>query len=215
MRMEYNMLMHKRMFLVWARLFLGLATLMAVILQAGVVYAQGVFNPFNYLGYFTNISNIVAALILIISAMYLLKNKKPSPEDDSIRGAATLYMLVTGIVYMILLRGEDLGLLLPWVNILLHIIMPVAVIADWLYQPPLSKITARQAVIWLTFPIIFVIYTLTRGAYTGWYPYPFLNPDAVGGYGGVFAYSVGILLLFFVLGWFVIKMGRVLKRNIP
>lgn len=149
-----------------------------------------------------------------MSALYLLKNRKPTVRDDVVRGAAVLYMAVTGVVYVTLLTGEDLGLLLPWVNILMHIVMPLAVVADWLYQPPLTKLSAKQIPLWLGFPALFVVYTLIRGALTNWYPYPFLNPDKVGGYGGVAAYCAGILLAFFVIGWLIMKLGNTLKRRI-
>jgi len=45
-------------------------------------------------------------------------------------------MAIVGIVYGILLRDEDLGALLPWINVVLHYVMPVVVVLDWLYQPP-------------------------------------------------------------------------------
>jgi hypothetical protein len=210
--MVYNMLMNKKI-LIGARLTLGFATLFAVIAQAWMLYANHIFDPFNYLGYFTNLSNIVAAIFLIISAVYLARSRKPTPQGDLLRGAATVYMTVTGLVYITLLSGEDLGLLMPWVNILLHIIMPLGVIADWLYQPPLSKISAKRALWWLAFPLLFLGYTIIRGAATGWYPYPFLDPDKAGGYGGVTLYCIGILAAFLLVSWGIRCLGNSLKRH--
>jgi hypothetical protein len=206
--------MNKRTILAVLRLALGITTLVAFTLQGLVLGNAGVFSTFNYFGYFTNLSNVFASVVLILSALYLFKSRKPSVRDDVIRGAAVLYMAVTGVVYVTLLTGEDLGLLLPWVNILMHIIMPLAVVADWLYQPPLTTLTTKQAALWLAFPLLFVVYTIIRGAIVNWYPYPFLNPDKVGGYGGVALYCAGILAAFFVIGWLVMKLGNALKRQI-
>lgn len=205
--------MNKRLMLIATRLIFGTLTLVAIIAQALFLWQNGVLNPFNYLGYFTNLSNILAGLILIISALYLIKSRKPSVKDDLIRGAATLYMAITGLIYITLLSGEDLGLLMPWVNIVTHIILPLYVVADWLYQPQLTKLRFRQITIWLAWPLVYVVYTLIRGSVTGWYPYPFLNPEKVGGYGGVALYGAGILVAFMVVGWLLMKLGNTLKRK--
>lgn len=212
--MVYNTLMQTRSFLIAARLVLGSLTLAAVIAQALYLQLEGVLNPFNYLGYFTNLSNIFASVVFIFCALYLLKRRKPSPRDDTIRGAATLYMAVTGLVYITLLSGEDLGLLMPWVNVVTHIIMPAAVIADWLFQPPLSVLRLKHIALWLVFPGVFLVYSLIRGSIVQWYPYPFLDPAQVGGYGGVTAYCLGILSAFLVLGWLLARFGALLKRHV-
>lgn len=206
--------MLKRTSLVLFRLLCGGAVLGAITLQAVTVAQAGTFLPWNFFSYFTNLSNILAAVVFIISALYLAKSRKPSVRDDTIRGAAVLYMAVTGVVYNTLLINQNVGLLIPWVNILLHVVMPLAVIADWLYQPPKTKLTVSQAGVWLFFPVVYVIYTLIRGALVHWYPYPFLNPDKVGGYGGVAAYCLGIVAAFFVVGWLILRLGTTLKRNV-
>lgn len=206
--------MNKKLILIVLRLFFGSLTLAAIIAQALYLQQNGVLNPFNYLGYFTNLSNILVGVILIISALYLVKSRQPSVKDDLIRGAATLYMAITGLVYITLLSGEDLGLLMPWVNIVTHIILPLYVIADWLYQPQRTKLRTGHLTLWLVWPLVYVVYTLIRGQATGWYPYPFLDPEKVGGYGVVALYSLGILAAFLAVGWLLMKLGNSLKRNV-
>mgnify|MGYP003905321687 CR=1 FL=1 len=78
--------------------------------------------------------------------------------------------------------------------------MPVVVVADWLLAPPLSRLQPRHLAAVLVFPTLYLAYTLARGALLGWYPYPFLNPAQVGGYGGVALYAAGITLGFVVVG---------------
>lgn len=206
--------MNKRLVLISARLTFGTLTLAAVTAQAIYLQQNDVLNVFNYLGYFTNLSNILVGIILIVSALYLIVNRQPSTKDDLIRGAATLYMTITGLVYITLLSNEDLGLLMPWVNTVTHIILPIYVIADWLYQPQRTKLRAKQIMIWLIWPLVYVSYTLIRGGLTGWYPYPFLNPSNVGGYGGVVLYGIAILLAFLISGLLLMKIGSVLRRNV-
>ena len=205
---------NKKLVLIVARPIFGSLTLTAIIAQALYLQQSGVLNIFNYLGYFTNLSNILVGVILIISAGYLMANRQPSVKDDVIRGAATLYMTITGVVYITLLSNEDLGLLMPWVNIVTHIILPIYVIADWLYQPPRTKLQIKYIMVWLVWPLAYVLYTLIRGGITGWYPYPFLNPAHVGGYGAVMLYGAAILVTFLVCGWLLIQIGSVRKRNV-
>jgi len=98
------------------------------------------------------------------------------------RGAATLYMVTTGIVFAVLLSGLEAGVLtaVPWDNTVLHYIMPIVLIVDWLVDPPKARIAFKKALVWMIFPITYVVYTLVRGHYAAWYPYPFLNPDTKG-----------------------------------
>jgi hypothetical protein len=205
--------MSTRSILIAARLFFSLLTLAAIAAQL-LVHISGGFNIVNFFSYFTNLSNLFAALVMLVGAIYLIQHREPTPTEDLVRGASVAGMVVVGIVFSILLRDEDLGSLLPWVNTTLHYIMPVVVAIDWLYQPPKSNLALGQIQYWLIFPLIYLGYTLTRGAIISWYPYPFLNPANVGGYGGVLLYSLAILLLFLVASWILIMLGNRLRRNV-
>ncbi len=117
-------------------------------------------------------------------------------------------MTVVGTVFYGLLRGADLGSLLPWVDFVLHILMPCVLLVDWFLWPP--RFPLRASALWLCqiFPALYLAYVLIRGAVVDWYPYPFLNPARVGGYGGVALYSLGIAALFVVGGWLLFKLGN-------
>jgi hypothetical protein len=206
--------MKKRYLVIFLRLFFGLLTFTAIIVQIIHVVHLHAFNPVNFFSYFTNLSNIFAGFVLVASAMYLAGSRKPSATDDLVRGAVTMYMVITGVVYSLLLSGYELGHLLPWVNIVLHYIMPIVVLADWLCQPQRTKITAKQGLWWLVFPMLYLVYSLIRGPIAHWYPYPFLNPDKTGGYAGVAAYCVVILLGFLSVSWAMRALGRRLPRHL-
>jgi hypothetical protein len=102
---------------------------------------------------------------------------------------------------------------MPWVNVVVHYIMPVAVVLDWFLDPPRSSLTPRQLGYWLIYPLAFLVYTLMRGAAVGWYPYPFLNPSKAGGYGGVALYCVAIFAAFLIVGWLLIAVSGMVKRR--
>lgn len=179
---------------------LALAALVtaAITTQLSIHIANG-FNVVNFFSFFTNLSNIFAAIMLYIGAYLLIVNKK-SRVYDFFRGASVVFMAVVGVVFSLLLTGVDLGTLLPWVNTTLHYVMPIAVVAYWFIAPPKEFVRLKTAALWLAFPAIYLAYSLIRGATINWYAYPFLNPAQDGGYGAIALYSLFIFILFVVFG---------------
>jgi hypothetical protein len=101
-----------------------------------------------------------------------------------------MYMLTTGLVYAVLLSGGKVST--PWVNAVHHKIMPGVMIADWVIDPPQTRLVLRRTLQWLSFPILYIAYTLIRGAIVDWYPYFFVNPHHSGGYPAVAARCLAI-----------------------
>lgn len=188
---------------------LRLLTATAIVYAVSVQFHTSVLrhdaDPVNFFSYFTILSNIFIAVIFLVSATGLFRDKKPGLALECSRGAATLYMTTTGIIYAMLLSQYDLGLTLPWVNFVLHQFVPVLAILDWMIAPPERRLSFRIWWSWLSFPLLYVIYTLIRGPIAHWYPYPFLDPNEPGGYGRVFVYCLGITigmsLLVLLIGW--------------
>jgi hypothetical protein len=126
---------------------------------------------------------------------------------------------VTFVVYGLLLSGTDVDTAIPWVNTIVHQVFPIAIIVDWLIDPPRHRIAFRQSLVWLVYPLVWTGYTLLRGAVVDWYPYPFLDP-ANGGYPSVAAYVVAILIfgaiLCAILAWIGNLAGsRLSPRTAP
>jgi len=197
----------KRNYLVGYKVFFGLLGFSAVVTELAILGTKGVLVPSNFFSYFTIESNIIAATLFLVSAFYVFANKK-SKKLDFFRGAATLYMVVTGIVFAVLLSGiEGVALTaLPWDNLVLHYIIPIAIAIDWLTDSPSRKITFKRALVWLVFPLGYLAYSLIRGPIVNWYPYPFLNP-ANGGYGQVLVTAIVISVVGVALAWLVSRIG--------
>ena len=156
----------------------------------------------DYFSYFTVLSNLFAAAILLHGA--LRPERENSRTVELLRGAAVVYILTTGIVYLILLSGHAPSY--PWVNAILHYVMPVAVTFDWLFDPPRARLDpARTVVLWMAFPVLYILYTLARGAIVDWYPYFFVNPHRGGGYlvvaGDCLGVGIGIIALILATTW--------------
>jgi hypothetical protein len=172
-----------RTVLAQCRLGAGALGLVAVGVQLVAAAQTAHFNAANFFSYFTIISNIFAAIVLVYAA---LRRNTPSHRLDVARGAATVCMVLVAIVFSLLLAALESDLV-PWVNVVLHYIMPALLAADWLIDPPRQRLTMGDGFWWLAFPLAYLIYTLIRGAIVHWYPYPFLDvaqtgPTMVGTY---------------------------------
>ena len=182
------------------------AVVVAMAVQAVVLANNGAFDATRFFAYFTIQSNLVgvAAFIVVVAN----RDRPRSRALESFRGAATSYLTVVFFVVIALLSNVDVGLQLVWVDFVLHKLFPVIVVLDWIIDPPTVRLTARDALAWLAYPLIWTGLTLLRGAADGWYPYPFLNP-ANGGYATIAATVVAITVGFLAIAAFWIWVGNV------
>lgn len=145
-----------------------------------------------FLRMFTNESNIFVDVYLILFAIGVFGSKKlyNFTHNEGLRGAITLYICVTGIIYFTVLlpfgggtfpseiNGESTGAM--WftsvVNTWNHLITPVLFTAFWFLPVEENKIVKTKfALKNLIFPICYFIMCIILGAKDGFYPYPFLN----------------------------------------
>jgi hypothetical protein len=178
----YNLDVDRARFFKYYRLLFGLLGFSALVTEIATLIERGYFIPANFFSYFTIESNILAVLTLILYGSTTKLSTKTNLYVQLIRGGVVLYMLMTGVIFAILLAGIEGATLtaVPWDNIVLHYIMPIIILVDWLMDMPKITIKPQQVGIWLIFPIGYIVYTLIRGAVTGWYPYPFLDPQMQG-----------------------------------
>lgn len=202
--------MSKRILFIASRLFFGALALAAVGAQLSV-QIRNQQSLVTFFSYFTILSNLFAAVVLIFGAVTLLRGAAPTAITDSIRGGCVVCMTLVGIVFSLLLRNQNLGAILPWVNLVTHYLMPMVVLLDWLVAPPKYSLPPMSVVYWMTFPLLYLAYSMVRGKFVGFYPYPFLNPAKVGGYGGVALYCLSITAGFVLVGWVLLRIGN--KRS--
>ncbi len=189
-----------------ARLGFGLMVLAALGRQLTIHVGLGL-SPVNFVSYFTNLSNLLAGCVLIAGAAD--GSLRPGGR---LRAAAVTYMVVVGVVFTLLLRNADLGSLRPWINVVLHYVMPCVMVLDWLLQPPSRRLAAADLLLMLIYPACYLGYVVVRGAAVDWYPYFFFDPARIGGYGRVALYAAGFTLTILLTGWAVIAGGR---RPVP
>lgn len=204
------MVMVGKKYIATYQLVMGGVALLAVATQFLLsLQTNSTFNPVNFFSFFTIESNIFAAFVFIATSLHHFAGKNTA-NLTLLRGAAALYMTITGVVYVALLSGleESLNTPTPWVNIVLHYIFPVVALLDWFVDRPARRVSFKQSLVWLLFPVVYLGYSLIRGSIVGWYPYPFLNP-ANGGYGTVAVVCAGIALL----GLAACALFRLVSKN--
>ena len=139
----------------------------------------------TFLRMFTNDSNVFVDIYLILYAIGIFGSKPlyKFTHNEWLRGAITLYICVTGIIYFfVLLPFSEMfpmekGI---WfsnvINFWNHLITPVFFVGLWFQPVVFEKIPkVKYALYDLIFPILYFIVCIILGAKDGFYPYPFLN----------------------------------------
>ena len=97
-----------------------------------------------------------------------------------------------GVVHFFFLRplldldGADL-----LADRLLHMIVPLLAVLGWLLVGPRDRVDRADLAPFLVLPLIWIGYTLVRGAAVDWYPYPFIDVGEHG-YGVVALNCLGV-----------------------
>ncbi|KTS03682.1 membrane protein [Microbacterium testaceum] len=174
----------------------------------------------NFFSFFTNLSNLSAVVVLALAGLrFFVRGRRLDADPAALATAlawVSTYMIITGIVYNLLLRGlppqpESVG----WSNEIVHVWAPLFFLLDLLIGPGRRRLPWKAALGAAVFPIVWIVYTLARGPFitnptTGapyWYPYPFFDPHT-NGWGSVAVYIVGIALAIVGLACGAIAIGR-------
>ncbi|MDU0345540.1 Pr6Pr family membrane protein [Microbacterium sp. KSW2-29] len=179
----------------------------------------------NFFSFFTILSNVSASIVLLLLAVRFLRRRSldvDPPALATVLAWVSTYMIVTGIVYNLLLRGlplqpETVG----WSNEIMHVWGPLFLLLDVLLGSGRRRLPWTAALGAAIFPVVWIVYTLVRAPLitnptTGapfWYPYPFLNPNEGGGWGSVVVYIVVIAVVIVGLAYGVVAIGRVRGRR--
>ncbi len=131
--------------------------------------------------YFTIQSNIAIAIIALIGAIFLIKNKDIGTVWYVIKFVGTVSITLTGAVFTFVL-APTLGKY-AWnvQNILTHVVVPLAAIVDFFVTGVYGNIRKRNIFFVILPPLAYAIYA-GIGYAAGWefadginYPYFFLN----------------------------------------
>jgi len=157
----------------------------------------------SMLRFFTVITNLLAAIVLTALALGARSEALPS-----LLGGVTVSIIVVGVVFAILLTGlrelSEVGMI---ADTLLHRATPILVAIYWLTAAPKGRLTRRDPLLWVLYPLAYCVYAMARGAADGIYAYPFLDYPA-NGWAYVTAHMTAIAAGFVALGYGLVWLDQ-------
>lgn len=184
-------------------LFIVVIVLSSLILQFSVMLQgpayQGFLDAFvRFFSYFTILSN---TLVFIYFLKLILKNDSAGEfwQKAETGTAITVYISVVGIVYHAVLSQlhSPVGLAF-WADHGLHSFSPLLTILYWAFFTSKRIVQYKTIPYWLIYPAVYFMYTVVRGSFSGFYPYPFLDLNKIS-FLQVLGNSFIVLLVFTIL----------------
>lgn len=166
----------------------------------------------RYFSYFTMLTNLMVAAYFTFQV--LIKNKPTAlPNKPGALTALSVYIIVVGLVYQFFLRSTwNPGGLQRIVDELLHSVIPVIVLVYCFAYENFKHIRYSQLLNWLTYPLIYLIFIMSRGYFSGFYPYFFVNVSEIG-FKSVMINSFFLLILFLLLSFCFTLLGKKTKTK--
>jgi hypothetical protein len=166
----------------------------------------------NAFVFFTIQSNLLVGAATLLLAFNL---NRSSTAFAVLRLTGLVAITVTGIVFHVALAQTlDLKSWDAIGNELVHTIVPVMAVVGWLMNGPRLLFSRRIAWFSVLFPVLWLTFTLIRGAIAHWYPYPFIDVTQLG-YGRAAVNCVWVALLFLALAAGATLLDRRLGRPAP
>lgn len=162
----------------------------------------------RYFTFFTILSNLLAAVCFTCRLFSPLSRWGRFFSAPPHLTAITSYIVLVGIVYNIILRTlwNPRGLQ-KLVDELLHTVNPLLFLLFWIFFVSKSGLRWKAVFGWLIFPILYVVVVLLRGAFSGYYPYPFVDVRNLG-YPKVFLNTSILILVFFLISLLLVWVGN-------
>lgn len=196
----------------WGALILQLYLLLRLTVAEGRGLSGGIVA---YLGFFTILTNILAALALSAPLVVPDSSLGRFFSRPGVNTAVAAAMALVGVAYSLLLRHtwNPQGWQLV-ADEALHDVMPVLFLIYWWFAVPKRAVRWTDIPRWCVYPVGYLLYVLVRGALIGRYPYPFIDVGGLG-YGRVLVNAVGLLLGFTLVALILVGAGALKKDPAP
>ena len=185
-----------------------------VALQIGLFRGELHLSSFRY---FTNLSNLLCLLYFLIDAAWILARRTRDGSQNwfpALKGAAMMGVVVTCLVANFLLGSFTMGTTMRIAVRLVHLVVPIMTVLDWLLFDEKGAFTWRSPLGWTIFPLGYFGSVLLLAAVlpgVPFYPYPFMNVSARGL--TPVLVTVAVLTAFFIaLGALFLWIDRLLAK---
>jgi len=167
----------------------------------------------RYFSYFTILTNIVVAIsftAVYIKGIAATGSFITKPKTLT---ATTVYITIVGLIYNLILRFQWAPQ--GWAKLadeLLHSVIPVLFIVFWLQFVPKQNLQWKNILPWLLYPLVYLGYTLLRGYFVQWYPYPFTDVTTLG-YSKVLLNSAMVCSTFIFFSLLFVGIAKITGRR--
>ncbi len=194
----------EKQILVYRLIFAGLSWFVLISLPI----TNMSLNYFISYKYYTMQTNLMVSIWWILAIVWYDKPDKLKKISGILKGALTLYITVTFLIFALLLSWmyQPTGYA-AFTNLVLHFITPIAFIIDWILTEKEIEYQWKHLAYYVSYPIGYLIFAVIHGTFTGDYLYYFFDINALGIIG--FIGFVSFLVVFFLgLGSIYIKINR-------
>ncbi|OOG60320.1 Pr6Pr family membrane protein [Rhodanobacter sp. C03] len=187
----------------------ALALQLLLSIQLTIANGQGALaGIWAYVGYFTILTNVLAALALTADARAPRGAVGRFFTRPDVHTAIAMSIVIVAAIYNLMLRQlwQPQGWQIVADNTL-HVVMPVLFLLYWWLAVPKATLRWPQVIHWQLYPAAYFAYVLVRGAVDHWYPYPFLDVTQLG-YLRVLVDACVVLLVFVAVALLLVALGR-------
>jgi hypothetical protein len=191
--------------------FAVIAQLILMLQNSGLPLGECLVRFFSY---FTILTNIIVATCFT-SLVFSPVDKDHFFARQGVHTAITVYIIVVGLTYNILLRflWAPQGMQ-RIVDELLHTVIPILSLAYWIKYIRKTTLQYKNCFTWMLFPLAYVVLVAIGGAISGFYPYPFIDVKLLG-YPRALLNALGMVLIFMGLSLFLTAIGQWLRHRQP
>ncbi|MEY3404762.1 MAG: hypothetical protein RL161_192 [Bacteroidota bacterium] len=181
-----------------------------IILSKG--NAPALTETIRYYSYMTVWTNLMVTFCFGAVTFFRNSNWAAFFRKNEVQSGTAVYITVVGFAYHFLLSATFNPTGLEWFgNLLLHYINPLLFVLFWFIGVEKQPYPYTQALRWLSFPMIYFVYSLIRGFITDWYPYFFVDVTTLG-YPQVMLVSALLLTGYAAVGALLVFSGRLLRN---
>ncbi|AEC01733.1 Pr6Pr family membrane protein [Parasphaerochaeta coccoides] len=186
------------------------------------------FSPV-ILSYFTIQSNILVSVYFLFLSIRSWKelirheSQEPATLTPRFKGAVTMAIMLTGIVYMTLLApghlASDPRSFFNLSNLFVHGLTPLMVLLDWFLFSKKGLFLKKDIFLWTLIPIVYLTFIIIRAQFaepfpgsSSRYPYAFIAIDTYG-LSQVLLNLLVISIIYICIGWGYYALDRTLRKK--
>jgi len=188
------------------------AIIMQYILMIDHRTASITETTIRFFSFFTILTNTMVAIYFSYQGIKANISGGSILNKPGTLTALTIYITIVSLIYQLILRQtwhpEGLDRV---VDELLHTIIPIFTIIYWFAYENKKDIPFNVIPKWLIYPATYLVFILTRGHFSNFYPYPFVDVLNLG-IRNVLINSAALILFFVFMSVLYIFIGKRISK---